>query len=143
MLFRSKINWLYTKGIHHSSEMSHSVLASLSSPSATNHARSAAEVRKLDFCSSKAVDYITGCCMLIKREVVEKIGLMDEDYFLYFEDVDWCLKARRAGYKCVLASNSKIWHKVSQSTKEGSFSYIYYHTRNGLLMAKKKCKIFY
>jgi GT2 family glycosyltransferase len=84
-----------------------------------------------------ATDYITGACMLIKREVIEKIGLMDEDYFLYFEDVDWCLRARRAGYKCVVVPTSKIWHKVSSSAKENSFSYIYYHTRNGFLMAKK------
>ncbi len=105
-----KINWLYTKGIHETCSMKH---------------------------ETKSVDYITGCCMLVKCEVIEKIGLMDEDYFLYFEDVDWCLKVRRAGYKCVLVQNSKIWHKPSSSAKEGSFSYIYYHTRNGLLMTKK------
>ena len=105
-----KINWLYTKGIHETYNIKH---------------------------ETKNVDYITGCCMLVKCEVIKKIGLMDEDYFLYFEDVDWCLKARRAGYKCVLVSNTKIWHKPSSSAIEGSFSYIYYHTRNGLLMAKK------
>lgn len=107
-----KINWLYTRGIH---------------------IQATRDLRQ----ETRNVDYITGACLLIKREVIEKIGLMDEDYFLYFEDVDWCLKARRAGYKCVLVPKSKIWHKPSSSAKEGSFSYIYYHTRNGLLMTKK------
>jgi len=116
-----KINWLYTKGTHISTISTNPAVAG-GQPS--------------------TVDYITGACLLIKREVIEKIGLMDEDYFLYFEDVDWCLKAQNAGCKCVLVPTSKIWHKVSQGTKEGSFSYIYYHTRNGLLMAKKNAKFF-
>lgn len=113
-----KINWLYTRGIH-------------------LNPKSLPRWQAGQILNPKQVDYITGACLLIKREVIEKIGLMDEDYFLYFEDADWCLKARRAGYKCVLVPNSKIWHKPSSSAKEGSFSYIYYHTRNGLLMTKK------
>ena len=82
------------------------------------------------------VDYITGAAMLIKKEVVEKIGLMREEYFLYYEDVDWCIRARRAGYKCMLVPTSKVWHKVSATNKEGSPSYIYYHTRNAFLLAR-------
>jgi len=88
------------------------------------------------------VDYITGAAFLIKREVIEKIGLMREEYFLYYEDVDWCIRAKRAGYKCVLAPTSKVWHKVSATNKEGSPSYIYYHTRNGLMLAKFNGNIF-
>ncbi len=89
-----------------------------------------------------ATDYITGACMLVKREVIDKIGLMDEDYFLYCEDVDWCLRARKAGYRCVVVPEAKIWHKVSASAKPESFSYIYYHARNGLLLAKKNAPFF-
>ena len=110
-----KINWLYTKAIHQ---------------------------KRAEYKQTLNSDYITGACMLIKRKVIDKIGLMPEKYFLYFEDVDWCLKAQRAGYKCVLVPNAKIWHKVSQSTKPGSFSYIYYHTRNGLLLAKRNAPFF-
>lgn len=109
-----KINWLYTKGKH--------IL------------NRSYEIRD--------TDYITGACMLIKRKVIEKIGLMPEDYFLYLEDVDWCLKARRAGFKCVVVFRSKIWHKVSQSAVEASFSYIYYHFRNGLLLTKRNAPFF-
>lgn len=82
-------------------------------------------------------DYLTGCCLLIKREAIKKIGLMPEEYFLYYEDTDWSLKARKAGYKCVFVPESKIWHKVSKSSAAGSPSYIYYHVRNGLLLARR------
>lgn len=87
-------------------------------------------------------DYITGCCLLIKRQVIEKIGLMDEDYFLYCEDVDWCLKARKSGFLCLVVSGSHISHKVSQNARKQPFSYIYYHTRNGLLLAKRNASFF-
>ena len=88
------------------------------------------------------VDYITGAAMLVKREVIEKVGLMREEYFLYYEDVDWCLRARNAGYRCILVPASKAWHKVSATNKEGSPSYIYYHTRNALMLAKLNGNIF-
>ena len=85
----------------------------------------------------KEVDYLTGCCLLIKREVIEKIGVLEEDYFLYYEDTDFSLRAKNVGYKIMYIPESKIYHKVSRSTKPGSSSYIYYHTRNGLVMAKR------
>ncbi|OGZ32715.1 MAG: hypothetical protein A2V69_00770 [Candidatus Portnoybacteria bacterium RBG_13_40_8] len=91
---------------------------------------------------TRATDYITGACLLIKRKVIEEIGLMDEDYFLYCEDVDWCLKARKRGFSCLVVLDSKISHKVSKNAKIESFSYIYYHTRNGLLLARKNASIF-
>lgn len=90
----------------------------------------------------KTIDYITGCAMLIKRKVIEKIGLMNEDYFLYYEDADWCLRARKAKFKCVLVPKAKIWHKCSKSAIEGSPPYIYYHSRNGLMLAKYNGSLF-
>ncbi|MDF1497840.1 MAG: glycosyltransferase family 2 protein [Patescibacteria group bacterium] len=89
------------------------------------------------FDKKKEVDYLTGCCLLIKRELIEKIGALSEDYFLYYEDTDYSLRAQNAGYKCVYVPDSIIYHKISRSTKPGSSSYIYYHTRNGLVMAKR------
>jgi len=91
--------------------------------------------------ATKEVDYLTGCCLLIKRSVFEKIGKLSEDYFLYYEDTDFCLRARNAGFKCLYVPKSKIYHKVSRSTKPGSASYIYYHTRNGLMLAKRNGSI--
>ena len=56
-------------------------------------------------------DYVGGSSMLVKREVAEKIGLLDERFFAYFEDFDWCLRAKRAGYKVVYDCRAKVWHK--------------------------------
>ncbi len=116
-----KVNWLYTKGTH---------ISTIS----TKRSDQASSINE--------ADYITGACMLVKQEVIEKIGLMPEEYFLYLEDVDWCLKARREGFKCIIVPKARIWHKVSQSAKQGSFSYIYYHFRNGLLLAKRNAAFF-
>ena len=78
--------------------------------------------------------YIPGAAMLIKRKVVEKIGLLDERYFLYFEDADYCLQARRAGYDLAVVPEAVIYHKVSSSTRElGAPTLLYYHYRNALL----------
>jgi len=85
----------------------------------------------------KKVDYITGCCLLVKKAVIEKIGLLSEDYFLYYEDGDWCLRAQKAGYICGLVSSAQIYHKQSRSTKEFSYPYIYYHSRNGLIFSSR------
>ena len=85
----------------------------------------------------KKVDYITGCCLLAKKTVIEKIGLLSEDYFLYYEDGDWCLRAQKAGYSCGLVSLAKIYHKQSRSTQEFSYPYIYYHSRNGLIFSAR------
>lgn len=87
--------------------------------------------------TQKEVDYLTGCSLLIKKEVIDKIGVLEEDYFLYYEDTDFSMRARNAGYKIVYAPKSIIYHKVSRSTKPGSANYIYYHTRNGLVNAKR------
>lgn len=83
------------------------------------------------------VGYLTGCSLLIKREVLEKVGFLAEDYFLYYEDADYSLRVKRAGYRNLYVPTSKIYHKVSRSTKAGSPSYIYYHVRNGLVNARR------
>ena len=63
------------------------------------------------------VDWVAGACMLIRREVFDAVGLMDEEYFLYFEEVDFCLMARRAGWPCWYVPQSRIMHIGGQSTK--------------------------
>ena len=65
--------------------------------------------------TARAVDYITGCCLLVKRPVIEKIGNLDEQFFMYGEDVDWCLRVCKAGFRLVYEPKAKIWHKLSVS----------------------------
>lgn len=116
-----KINWLKTQGIH--LDLNKEDIDEVKN---INNGR--------DFFM---VDYITGCAMLIKKEVIKKIGLLSEDYFLYYEDTDYCLRALKAGWQSVLTPKSNIWHKVSRSTKEFSPSYLYYHARNELMLSRK------
>jgi len=61
-------------------------------------------------------DWLAGASMLIRRAVFEKIGYLDEDYFLYFEEVDFCLRARRAGFSCWYVPASRIVHLVGAAT---------------------------
>jgi len=66
--------------------------------------------------------YISGCCVLVKKEVVERIGMLDEAYYIYGEDADWCVRATRAGYVLRYVPAARIWHKLSVSSG-GHFSW--------------------
>lgn len=81
---------------------------------------------------------VSGAGLCVKREVVEKIGLLDELYFTYCEDVDFCYRARFAGYEIFTVKSSKIWHKVSASTG-GSFNPLnqYFMARGRSIFIKK------
>jgi GT2 family glycosyltransferase len=82
-------------------------------------------------------DYISGCALLIKRETIERIGLLDERFFLYWEDVDWCLRAQNAGFKNLVVPSARIWHKISVSTGGMDSPLRAYHkTRSHLFFAK-------
>jgi len=86
-------------------------------------------------------DYINGSAILIKREVLEDIGLLDEKFFLYFEETDLALRASENNYKRIFVPNSKIWHKVSKSG--GGIKQeigLYYITRNRWIFMKKWAK---
>lgn len=61
------------------------------------------------------VDYVTGCGMLVRSRVFETIGLFDSDHFMYFEDADFCRRARQAGFGIWLDPKAEMWHKVSSS----------------------------
>lgn len=83
-------------------------------------------------------DFATGCCMAIHKSVIEKIGLLDEKYFLYYEDVDFSIRAKRAGFKVVYFPESHLWHKnAASSGKPGSPLHIYYQTRNRIYFGFK------
>lgn len=69
-------------------------------------------------------DYVSGCAMLIRRKVLEKIGLLNERYFLYFEDVDFCLRAKRAGFKISVEPKSQIIHHLAEKKPLASRRYL-------------------
>ncbi|KAB8288232.1 glycosyltransferase family 2 protein [Bifidobacterium avesanii] len=91
---------------------------------------------------SKEIPFATGCLWLIPRRVIETVGLMSEDYFLYYEDADYCERVKQAGLKIWYEPKSVIYHKESRSTKKGSPSYNYYNLRNYLIFLKKYHTLF-
>ncbi len=64
------------------------------------------------------IDYVTGCCMLIRKPVFEKIGFFDERFFMYFEDVDYCLRAKKAGFRVTVESKALIIHNIKEGTEK-------------------------
>ena len=81
--------------------------------------------------------YAHGAAMMVKREAVENAGVMPECYFLYYEELDWSLMIRRAGYQIWYEPACTIYHKESQTTGQDSKFRTFYITRNRLLFAKR------
>jgi GT2 family glycosyltransferase len=70
--------------------------------------------------SDDKVQFITGASLLLPRQAIESIGLLDEGFFMYWEDADYCFRLRRAGWKLSVAGQSKIWHRGSASVGKAS-----------------------
>ncbi|MDD5556453.1 MAG: glycosyltransferase family 2 protein [bacterium] len=86
----------------------------------------------------REVYYVTGCSLLARAATIREIGLMDEDYVFYFDDMDWCVRARRRGWRVKYVPGSVVYHKVSAVTKGATDpSYVYYYSRNYLLFFGK------
>ena len=81
--------------------------------------------------------YAHGAAMMLKREVIDKVGLMPECYFLYYEELDWSMMITRAGYEIWYEPACTIYHKESQTTGQNSPLRTYYITRNRLLLVKR------
>ena len=102
------------------------------------HHRGVDEVDKGQFDKTIEIELATGCCMLVKREVFEKIGMFDEKYFLYYEDADLCMRAKNNGFKIMYVPQSVIWHKNAVSAGgSGSKLQDYYITRSRLIFGTK------
>lgn len=85
---------------------------------------------------SNTIDYVIGASMLISANVLKDVGVLCEDYFLYYEEIDYCLRAKSFGYRIYCATESIVYHKEGASTKKSIFS-DYYWVRNRILIAKK------
>lgn len=88
---------------------------------------------------TQEVSFVTGCALLVKAGVAQKIGLLDDTFFLSYEDVDWSARAVEAGYKAMYVPASVIWHKDSYDTKKnfGLARREFYNMRNAVLCARK------
>ncbi|MBT9150504.1 MAG: hypothetical protein DDT40_00676 [candidate division WS2 bacterium] len=82
-------------------------------------------------------DYCPGSCFLIKREVIPRIGMLDASYVAYWEETDYCQRAKGEGFQLIYCPQAKVWHKVSSSSKKIGGFYEYYMTRNRFRFTKK------
>lgn len=93
------------------------------------------EVDKGQYRTRTSTQFVTGCSMLIRSAVFERIGQFDERYYLYLEDVDFCLRAKRNGFSVVYEPRSIVWHyNAGSSGGAGSRLHDYYLTRNRMLL---------
>jgi len=83
------------------------------------------------------VDWISGCALLVRAAAVREAGLMDERYFLYWEETEWCLRIREAGWRIVMEPRARLWHKGVQVDYRPAPHVAYYFTRNRLLTLAK------
>ena len=84
----------------------------------------------------REVDFITGCALLVRREALERVGLLDGQFFLYYEEVEWCVRVRRGGFKVLHVPGARVWHKIPLDARGDSPEVHYYMTRNRLLFLR-------
>jgi GT2 family glycosyltransferase len=94
--------------------------------------------------TAKTVTFLTGCAMLIKNSIFDKIGFFDEDYFFYGEDLDFCMRALRNGYTLLYVPKAKVWHKIESIAKDRTNPfYIYHLARSKILFLRKNFSSLY
>ncbi|PIS09195.1 glycosyltransferase family 2 protein [Candidatus Beckwithbacteria bacterium CG10_big_fil_rev_8_21_14_0_10_34_10] len=82
-------------------------------------------------------DYVAGAAMLIRTDVIKKLGAFDPYYFLYWEDIDLCVRFAKAGYKIRALTNAYVWHKVSTTTNKINEKNSFFMVRNRLYFCRK------
>jgi GT2 family glycosyltransferase len=93
------------------------------------------EIDRGQYDKTVQVDYVEGSCLLIKKDVLDKIGLLNSKYFAYWEETDLCRRGSKAGYKSIYCHSSKIWHKIKSQSPNPKI--IYYLSRNKLWFMKE------
>ncbi|MBC7227213.1 MAG: glycosyltransferase family 2 protein [Thermoflexales bacterium] len=84
----------------------------------------------------RPVDFLAGCALLIRRETWERVGPFDARFFMYWEEVDWCVRARRTHYELLLVPEATMWHKTLPHQTHSPYI-LYYMTRNRFLFLHK------
>jgi GT2 family glycosyltransferase len=90
----------------------------------------------------KNLNFVSGCAFFIRSSIIERVGLWDEDFFSYWEDVDFCLRIKKANLQIASVPSSVIYHKANLLKRYFSKQYIYYMTRNNLLIIKKHASFY-
>ncbi len=95
------------------------------------------EVDRGQYETIEEIDFATGCCMMIKKDVLEKVGMFDEKYFLYFEDDDLCLRIKKERYKIYYVPTAVMYHDNAGSSGSGSGLHDYFLTRNQMIFGMR------
>ncbi len=98
------------------------------------------EIDNGQFDQREETQVATGCCMMVSREVFEKAGLFNENFFLYYEDADLSMRILKQGFKIIYEPKAILWHKNAAATGSGSPLQDYYITRNRLVFGFKYAK---
>ena len=88
------------------------------------------EIDRGQFTEPRSVDWLTGCSLLVRRTLVEQVGMLDERLFIYWEETEWCVRAKRAGWLIMHDPHAKLWHKGVTRAHRPKPSFMYYSTRN-------------
>lgn len=79
------------------------------------------------------VDFVSGCAICLKRQVVEDVGVLDRRFFMYYEETDWCIRAKKAGWRIMYVPDASVWHRTPLVRGGSSPLTDYYMNRNALL----------
>ena len=104
----------------------------------------------------REIGFVTGCCMFVRREVIERVGAFEPGFFIYCEDTDWSLRVRRAGFRLLYVPTAKLWHKESASIRKNAprvrsasqeetgrgraYFHYYLRVRNPFLVARRNAR---
>ena len=95
------------------------------------------ELDQGQFSQPHEVDWVSGCSILVRREAIEQVGMIDARFFYYWEETEWCFRTGRAGWKIMNVPAAKIWHKGVQRDYKPKPAVTYYDTRNHLFLLLK------
>jgi GT2 family glycosyltransferase len=83
------------------------------------------------------VEWISGCAIMVRRAAIEQVGMLDANFFIYWEETEWCIRISRGGWQIVHVPPAKLWHKGVKRDYQPKPSFTYYGTRNHLLTLSK------
>lgn len=83
-----------------------------------------------DHREARPVDWVLGACMLLRRQALERVGLFDEGFFMYYEDIDWCLRAKREGWQIHYVPQARVAHVYQRGSARGVNRLLFYHIKS-------------
>ena len=88
-------------------------------------------------CLPRNLFYLTGCCLFVRKKVFDTVGLFDESFFMYGEDVEFCYRAKKNGFRIGIVKDAQIYHRVNASSQNNSLFYEYHINRGHFILSKK------